>query len=197
MAQHRWGVSKSEKACAAIQAKPTKPVGMLTLRQRGALAGLLGRLVTTSRRRTRVQSDAQPVAPERSLQQRLDALRGANEVRTARKLLKLDLKTGQRSLDTLIARPPAAVMTMHVFDLLLAAPKWGRAKTQHALSDARVSPSKTVGGLSDRQRTDLLRVIREREAQLARNAARPAAPRQLRRVDGGYQTLDDGVRVAA
>ena len=39
-----------------------------------------------------------------------------------------------------------------VFDLMLAVPKYGRVKDNKILSQCRISPSKTLGGLSQRQR---------------------------------------------
>jgi hypothetical protein len=39
--------------------------------------------------------------------------------------------------------------------MLLALPKVGRVKAAKMMNDCRVSPSKTFGGLSDRQRTEL------------------------------------------
>jgi hypothetical protein len=38
----------------------------------------------------------------------------------------------------------------------MAAPKCGRVKSSRIMEQCRVSPSKTVGGLSDRQRSELL-----------------------------------------
>jgi hypothetical protein len=94
--------------------------------------------------------------PERSLRQRRAALVRANEIRTYRKNLKLDLVAGRRAVADLILDPDDKLATMAVLDLLLATPKVGRVKVQKALLTARVSPSKTVGGLTQRQRTDLV-----------------------------------------
>jgi hypothetical protein len=49
-----------------------------------------------------------------------------------------------------------------VFDLLLSVPKYGRVKVNKILSTCRVSPSKTIGGLSQRQRTELVALMRRR-----------------------------------
>jgi hypothetical protein len=40
--------------------------------------------------------------------------------------------------------------------MLMAVPKFGRVKAARFLNQARISQSKTVGGLSDRQRTELI-----------------------------------------
>src|SRR5438094_6108727 len=90
-------------------------------------------------------------APERSLTQRMDALQRANEIRTRRAQLKRDLKGGRVSIQTLLLDPPDYVETAKVFDMLLAVPKYGRVKVNKILAQCRISPSKTIGGLSQRQ----------------------------------------------
>jgi hypothetical protein len=99
-------------------------------------------------------------APERSLTQRLDALERANEVRTKRAQLKRDLKGGRCSIHTLLMDPPDYVETAKVFDMLLAVPKYGRVKVNKVLTQCRISPSKTIGGLSQRQRDELVSLLR-------------------------------------
>ena len=98
-------------------------------------------------------------APERSLTQRLDALERANEVRTKRAALKRDLKGGRKSIHTLLMDPPDYVETAKVFDMLLAVPKYGRVKVNKLLTQCRISPSKTIGGLSQRQRDELVSLL--------------------------------------
>ncbi len=99
-------------------------------------------------------------APERSLTQRLDALSKANEVRTERAKVKRDLKAGRRRIDDLLLKPPVCIETAKVFDMLLAVPKYGRVKVNKVLVQCRISPSKTIGGLSQRQRTELVSMLR-------------------------------------
>jgi hypothetical protein len=99
-------------------------------------------------------------APERSLVQRMDALNKANEIRTRRAKLKRDLKGGRTSIHTLLLDPPQWVETAKVFDMLLAVPKYGRVKANKILTQCRISPSKTIGGLSERQRTELVAMLR-------------------------------------
>ena len=98
-------------------------------------------------------------APERSLTQRLDALERANEVRTKRAKLKRDLKGGRCSIHELLMDPPEFVSTAKVFDMLLAGPKYGRVKVNKVLTQCRISPSKTIGGLSQRQRDELVSLL--------------------------------------
>ncbi len=99
-------------------------------------------------------------APERSLNQRMDALQRANEIRSRRAQLKRDLKAGRASIHKLLLDPPEWVETAKVFDMLLAVPKYGRVKTNKILTTCRISPSKTIGGLSQRQRDELIVTLR-------------------------------------
>lgn len=95
-------------------------------------------------------------APVRSLDQRMDALKRANDVRVRRAQLKKDLKEGKVRIEQILGDPPDYVSTAKVVDLLMAVPKFGRVKATRFLSTCRISPSKTVGGLSDRQRAELI-----------------------------------------
>ena len=111
-------------------------------------------------------------APERSLQQRMDALARANDIRTRRAQLKRDLKAGRTSIHDLLLEPPEYIETAKVFDMLLAVPKYGRVKVNKVLVDCRISPSKTIGGLSQRQRTELVSMLRVRPLGAHYSAAR-------------------------
>src|SRR6202790_694867 len=109
------------------------------------------------------ESFFKPVAaPERSLLQRMEALQRANNIRTRRAKLKRDLKAGRQPIDDLLLAPPEYLETAKVFDLLLAVPKYGRVKVNKILSQCKISPSKTVGGLSERQRGELVDFLRRR-----------------------------------
>lgn len=108
-------------------------------------------------------SPTKPItAPERSLVQRMEALQRANDVRTRRAQLKRDLKAGRQPIHELLRHPPEFVETAKVFDLLLAVPKYGRVKVNKILSTCRISPSKTIGGLSERQRNELVELMLSR-----------------------------------
>jgi hypothetical protein len=91
----------------------------------------------------------------------MDALQRANEIRTRRAQLKRDLKAGRHSIQSLLLDPPDWVETAKVFDMLLAVPKYGRVKVNKILSTCRISPSKTIGGLSERQRSELVGMLRK------------------------------------
>ena len=91
--------------------------------------------------------------------QRMEALQRANEIRTSRAQLKRDLKSGRASIHRLLLDPPEWVETAKVFDMLLAVPKYGRVKVNKVLVQCRISPSKTIGGLSERQRSELVSLL--------------------------------------
>jgi hypothetical protein len=101
-------------------------------------------------------------APERSREQRMEALRKANEVRSYRAVVKRELGAGRQPLVPLLSAPPAELETMKVYELLLALPKVGRVKANRVLATCRISPSKTLGGLSERQRGEILGLLRRR-----------------------------------
>ena len=107
-----------------------------------------------------VRTQSAGLAPERSLTQRMEALKRANEVRTRRARLKRDLKAGRMQIHGLLLDPPEYLLTAKVFDLLLAVPKYGRVKVNRILTHCRISPSKTIGGLSQRQRDELVSYLR-------------------------------------
>ncbi len=100
-------------------------------------------------------------APSRSLDQRMEALTRANEIRVARAQLKRDLKERRIRIEQVIADPPDYVLTAKVYDMLVAVPRLGRVKVGRLLTQCRISQSKTVGGLSERQRTELLDMFRQ------------------------------------
>lgn len=97
--------------------------------------------------------------PERSHQQRMEALRRANDVRSERARLKEQLRNREISITEILDNPPECVHTAKVFDLVLAVPKYGRVKASKLLERCRVSSSKTVNGLTPRQRKELLDML--------------------------------------
>ena len=99
-------------------------------------------------------------APERSLDQRMEALRRANDIRSKRAQLKRDLKGGKAKIEQLLLDPPDYVLSAKAFDMILAVPKYGRVKANKILTQCRISPSKTIGGLSERQRAELVQFLR-------------------------------------
>ena len=90
--------------------------------------------------------------PDRTIEQRMEALVQANAIRSRRAVLKRDLKAGRLSVLDLIEDPPEYVLTMKLLDLLMAAPRVGRTKALTLLKRCDISPVKTLGGISYRQR---------------------------------------------
>jgi hypothetical protein len=102
--------------------------------------------------------------PTRDHEQRMDALALANRVRSGRARVKRALRddlTGLLIVRTVNAPETVAVEydlpvggmdTMRVIEALLATRKIGRVKARRLLAAEHISPSKTLGGLTDRQR---------------------------------------------
>lgn len=94
--------------------------------------------------------------PARSADQRLDALRKANEIRAGRAQLKKDLAAGNVQIVDVLARPPEFAETERVSVLLRAVPKYGAVRVARLLAKTRISDSKRLAGLTDRQREQLI-----------------------------------------
>src|SRR5213082_2925377 len=80
----------------------------------------------------------QAQAPARSLDQRMEALKRANDIRVRRAQLKKDLKDGRVSIEKILLDPPEYVSTAKVFDMLMAVPKLGRVKATRFLNLCRL-----------------------------------------------------------
>jgi len=113
----------------------------------------------------------QAQTPRRSSEQRMEALRRANEIRFARAELKKDLKAGKVKVAEILSKPPPCAESAKVSDLLMALPNVGPVRTARLLRGRRISESKTVGGLSERQRAELVRAL----PQLVRPSGRDGA----------------------
>jgi hypothetical protein len=100
-----------------------------------------------------------PTAFGRSPEQRLRALAKANEVRVARARLKREVAAGRIELARLVAEPPTCVQSAKVRELLLAVPRIGPARADRLLARSRIAHAKTVAGLSDRQRAELVELL--------------------------------------
>jgi hypothetical protein len=86
----------------------------------------------------------------------MNALRQANQVRGLRAKLKQDLREGTVRLEQILATSADYLASAEIFDLLVAVPKIGPVKAARLLTIARISPSKTVAALSERQRARLI-----------------------------------------
>ena len=104
-------------------------------------------------------SPSSPRTPQRSAEQRRAALAQANQVRVQRAALKAALKQGRCSPATLITEPPDYLASAKVLELIIALPGYGPAKAARLLGRCRISQTKTVAGLSQRQRRELVQAL--------------------------------------
>ena len=103
-------------------------------------------------------------APDRTHAQRMEALSVANRHRTRRAQFKQQLKqaTGRDARRRVVAAlidVPDWMATMKTVDLLMAVPRVGRVKSNQILMKVKTSPSRTLGGLTERQRDMLVELI--------------------------------------
>lgn len=98
------------------------------------------------------------LAPTR--EQALAALEKANRIRRVRAGVKRDLKAGEIQAWPLIADPGDELLNMRGYDVLLAIPKFGVVKAQRLLVSHRISLRKTLGGITDRQRAELVAALK-------------------------------------
>jgi hypothetical protein len=97
----------------------------------------------------------------------MEALERANDIRTKRANFKKQMKaapTKPKSAEKCVEAildPPWHMETMKVYDLLLATRGFGKVKANKYLVRLRISPSKTLGGLSARQRAEIAGAVRD------------------------------------
>jgi hypothetical protein len=118
------------------------------------------------------------LTPERSVAQRREALEHANAIRVYRAGLKRDVFAARVDADDLLARQVPSLETMKVLELMMAVPAMGRVKASKVFQRLGISYSKTIGGLSARQRTQLCAVLRiheDRSPAYARKRAQAIA----------------------
>jgi hypothetical protein len=78
-----------------------------------------------------------------------------------RAALKADLKRGRISITALIADPPEYLGSAKMMTLLRALPGCGPIKAARLLERCHVSPTKSIGGLTERQRSELIRALQK------------------------------------
>ena len=100
--------------------------------------------------------DLQPAVPNRSPDQRLEALQRANQIRASQAHLKKNLKAGNVQITNILAQPPSYATNLPVETLLRALPGYGPARVTRLLTKTRISASKRLGGLTGRQRAELI-----------------------------------------
>jgi hypothetical protein len=88
------------------------------------------------------------------------AMQRANAIRASRAQFKRDLATGRCAIDTALLYPPEYIGTAKVFDILLALPRFGREKVSKVLMQCGIATTRTIAGLSQRQRDELVTLLR-------------------------------------
>lgn len=98
-------------------------------------------------------------APHRSVVQLREALDLANRVRYARADMKRDIKARRLNVLDVLEDVPWYAETMKVLDLLAAQRNWGPKKSKRLLARCGISESKTIGGMTPRQRNALIELL--------------------------------------
>jgi hypothetical protein len=88
--------------------------------------------------------------------QHMTALAQANRVRLARAELKRAIADETETVADVIDRVPWEAASMTIFDLLISQHRWGRTRARRFLASIPMSESKTLEGMTDRQRTALV-----------------------------------------
>jgi hypothetical protein len=84
--------------------------------------------------------------------QHLQALQRANRVRLARAELKRRIAEGEVTAGEVILTSPWEASSMAIGDVLMSQRRWGGTRCRKFLAMFRISETKTVGSLTDRQR---------------------------------------------
>ena len=85
--------------------------------------------------------------------QALQALARANNLRGARSQLKQRVGEGEVTAGDVVLASPWETATMPLFDLLRCQRQWGGQRAHRFLVGSGISEIKTIGSLTDRQRT--------------------------------------------
>jgi hypothetical protein len=91
--------------------------------------------------------------------QHMQALARANEVRLARAGLKRQVAVGEVTAAEVVLASPWEAESMTVCDLLLSQRRWGHQRCRKLLAQVPMSETKTVGTMTDRQRTALAALL--------------------------------------
>jgi hypothetical protein len=88
------------------------------------------------------------------------ALNRANQVRLARAELKREIADGSRTVADVVVECPWESQSMTIADLLMSQHRWGRTRCRRFLASMPMSETKTIGSMTDRQRTQLAARLR-------------------------------------
>ncbi|HSJ99281.1 MAG TPA: hypothetical protein VLC53_19555 [Myxococcota bacterium] len=87
--------------------------------------------------------------------QHLQALQRANRVRLARAELKRRIADGEISAAEVILTSPWEASSMAIADVLMSQRRWGGTRCRKFLAMFRITETKTIGSLTERQRRAL------------------------------------------
>ncbi|MCW2953436.1 MAG: hypothetical protein JWQ48_2606 [Conexibacter sp.] len=87
--------------------------------------------------------------------QHLRALQRANRVRLARADLKRRIAEGELNAAEVILSSPWEASSMAIGDVLMSQRRWGSTRCRKFLAMFQITEAKTVGSLTERQRTAL------------------------------------------
>ncbi len=87
--------------------------------------------------------------------QHMRALAQANRVRLARAELKRQVAEGEATVAEIVLARPWEAESMAIADLLVSQHRWGRERCRRFLSSIRMSETKTIGSMTERQRNEL------------------------------------------
>lgn len=121
--------------------------------------------------------------------QHMDALRRANDVRTARAALRRRVATGGVTVGEVLADPPDYTATMTIGALLQYQQRWGEARSAALLDPLAVSTTMTIAAMTIRQRRAVVAALGQLAGEVAESLARQEAS-ELQRVHGLCEALN-------
>ena len=95
--------------------------------------------------------------------QHMRALMQANRVRLARAELKRQIADGARTVADVVAECPWEAESMTIADLLMSQHRWGRTRCRRFLASIPMTETKTIGTMTERQRSTLAARLRGQE----------------------------------
>ena len=87
--------------------------------------------------------------------QHMQALERANSIRLRRAEIKRQVASGALTVEEVIIEPPEEALNMTIAELLGAQRRWGTTRTAGFLADIGMPETKTLGSLTERQRSVL------------------------------------------
>lgn len=94
-----------------------------------------------------------------TIEQRMNSLTRANEVRTGRAKVKRAIADGEQDVRELLLDPPQVCLRMPVGDALMAVPRYGAERVRKLARAVGTEPSRPIGRLTERQRQTIAALI--------------------------------------